>query len=150
MYVPLSTLMSTLKLHCTFHVQIYLYVCNFVLIIVALQLLEFKFVNLLRYCCIPEFSGKKYWHYNFIAETKNSESGTWTRGTYFAETKLEHGVQNFFCCLLDLSDNGECYGCKNQKAEIQHPTRGDYQRATPDHDWPSNDDEISDDDSMDC
>lgn len=116
------------------------------------KLLEFKFVKLIWQCFIPEKFGKTYHHYNFKAETKNNESGIWIQGTYFAESKRECGVQKYFCCLLEPSDNGQCYGCQNDVADIRHPTTGDYQKGTPDYVWPYDDDDVgmsdSDDDLM--
>ena len=88
-------------------------------------------------------------NYYFIAKIK-SKSGIWTEGIYFAERKLECGVETFCCCFQEPSDNGECYGCQHGKAKARHPTRGDYERGTPDHVWLSDGDcEMSDDDMVD-
>ncbi|VAH75815.1 unnamed protein product [Triticum turgidum subsp. durum] len=113
------------------------------------KFLKFYFVKVTQHCYSPESYGKTYWHYNFIAKIK-SKSGIWTEGIYFAERKLECGVETFCCCFLEPSDNGECYGCQHGKVKVRHPTRGDYERGTPDHVWLSDGDcEISDDDMVD-
>ncbi|VAH75359.1 unnamed protein product [Triticum turgidum subsp. durum] len=113
------------------------------------KFLKFYFVKVTQHCYSPESYEKTYWHYNFIAKIK-SKSGIWTEGIYFAERKLECDVETFCCSFLEPSDDGECYGCQHGEAKVRHPTRGDYERGTPDHVWLSDGDcEISDDDMVD-
>ncbi|CAN6325704.1 unnamed protein product [Urochloa humidicola] len=81
-----------------------------------------KFSELCCQCFDVEAHDKNF-HFNFTVQTKHESSDFCTSEFYFAEVKQVSGIKSYFCSLLEPSDDGHCYGCKNQDMhDLKHPT----------------------------
>ncbi|CAL4989801.1 unnamed protein product [Urochloa decumbens] len=119
---------------------------------INLEGIEHKFGELRYQCLSVEAYDKIFHHYNFTIEAKHRNSGVSTSELYFAEVKQLAGDKSYFCCLLEQSDEGHCYGCKNQDMyDLKHPNTGCYEEGDADICWPFIDVTDSDsDDGDDC
>ncbi|KAK3139245.1 hypothetical protein QOZ80_5AG0380160 [Eleusine coracana subsp. coracana] len=110
--------------------------------------IEHRFGELRSQCLNIEAYDKIVHHYNFTIEAKHGSSDIWSSELYFAEVKQFFGLKSYFCCLLERTDDGRCYGCQNMKCDLQHPSRGGYEEGNADICWPFIDetDSGSDDD----
>ncbi|KAL6870989.1 hypothetical protein ACP4OV_014837 [Aristida adscensionis] len=111
---------------------------------------EHKFGDLRRQCFSVESSEKVFHHYNFTIEVKHESSDVWSSELYFAEVKQLSGLKSYFCCPLEPSDEGHCYGCKSQDvSDLKHPTSGGYEEGHEDICWPFESDTDCESDSDD-
>uniref|UniRef100_A0ACD5W445 Uncharacterized protein n=1 Tax=Avena sativa TaxID=4498 RepID=A0ACD5W445_AVESA len=98
-----------------------------------LKKLDHCFEKLSHQCFNVEFYFKIFHHFNFDVKTKLPGSDDWISRTYFAEVKEMFGEKFYFCCPLELRENGQCYACHNQGVDdLRHPATGGYERGFPD------------------
>uniref|UniRef100_A0ACD5YKA5 Uncharacterized protein n=1 Tax=Avena sativa TaxID=4498 RepID=A0ACD5YKA5_AVESA len=98
---------------------------------ISLEDTEHRFGELLCHCNTIHAQRKIYQHFNFIMETKPSNSDIWTPKLYFAEVKQLSSVKYYFCCPLEASDHGGCYECEKQHLpdDLKHPRGGGYENG---------------------
>ncbi|TVU27114.1 hypothetical protein EJB05_29694 [Eragrostis curvula] len=111
---------------------------------------KYKFGELRHQCLSVEAYDNVFHHFNFTIEAQHEGSNVWTSNLYFAEVKEVSGLKIYFCCPLDPTDKGRCYGCKSQDVyDLQHPNIGGYKEGDADIYWPFETDTDCDTDSSD-
>nr|XP_051191271.1 uncharacterized protein LOC127304705 [Lolium perenne] len=92
---------------------------------------EYDFVRLDFQCLIYGTLSKSYHHYNFTMRTRLSRSKPWTYQQFFAEVKPTENGTEYFCCPLQASEDGHCFGCRKVGISLRHPESGGYEKGHP-------------------
>ncbi|CAL5073461.1 unnamed protein product [Urochloa decumbens] len=97
---------------------------------------KYKFQKLDYQCLIYDSFPKAYHHYNFTMKVKMPSEKCWNKRTYFAEVKSTENGKHYFCCPVQLTDNGPCFGCHNVGINLKHPESGGYEEGNVDSGFP--------------
>uniref|UniRef100_A0ACD5XZU6 Uncharacterized protein n=1 Tax=Avena sativa TaxID=4498 RepID=A0ACD5XZU6_AVESA len=106
---------------------------------------EHDFVRLDFQCLIYGTLSKSYHHYNFTMRTRLSRSKPWTFQQYFAEVKPTENETEYFCCPLQPSEDGHCFGYRKVGISLKHPESGGYEKGYQGSGFPFDTDSKSDD-----
>lgn len=91
--------------------------------------LEYELVMIHSQCLIYDTFSKSYHHYNFTMRTRQSRSKHWNYQQFFAEAKSMGGKTQYFCCPLQPSEHGHCFGCRKVGVSLRHPESGGYEKG---------------------